>query len=352
MPYPSAMTADARPTRAPLAERALAAARPRPCRRRASAGSSTSSRRWTTSSASGWGSPTSTPRARSSRPASRASARAGPTTPATTGRSSCAARSPRTSSGCTASATTPTTEILITVGASEARGPRAARDLRPGRRGHPPRAVVRRLRPGDRVRGRHAGPRPDPRSRTTSRSTRPTSRPRSRRAPRRCSWATRATRPARSSTTRSRTSWRGSPERHDLLVVQRRDLRPPRLRHVPPPARSARCPACATGRSCMGGFSKAYAMTGWRVGCAVRAGRDPRGDRQGPPVRDHVGADGRPGRGARGARAAASPRSQRMVAEYDRRRRLLVDGLNRLGLDDVRAARRVLRLPADHARPA
>ncbi len=31
-----------------------------------------------------------------------------------------------------------------------------------------------------------------------------------------------------------------------------------------------------------------------------RAGRDPRGDRQGPPVRDHVGADDGPGRRARG----------------------------------------------------
>ena len=42
---------------------------------------------------------------------------------------------------------------------------------------------------------------------------------------------------------------------------------------------------------------------------------------------------------------------ERMLAEYDRRRRLLVDGLNALGPRHVRAARRVLRLPADHARP-
>ena len=77
-----------------------------PCRRRASAGSSTSSPRWTTSSASGWGSPTSTPRARSSRRASRACARAGPTTPRTSAPSSSGGRCPRTSSACTASATT------------------------------------------------------------------------------------------------------------------------------------------------------------------------------------------------------------------------------------------------------
>ena len=48
----------------------------------------------------------------------------------------------------------------------------------------------------------------------------------------------------------------------------------------------------------MGGFSKAYAMTGWRVGWVCAPARDPRGHRQGPPVRDHVRADGRPGRGA------------------------------------------------------
>ena len=40
--------------------------------------------------------------------------------------------------------------------------PRAPGDLRPGRRGHPPRAVVRRLRPGDRLRRRRRAPRRDP----------------------------------------------------------------------------------------------------------------------------------------------------------------------------------------------
>ena len=82
-------------------------------------------------------------------------------------------------------------------------------------------------------------------------------------------------------------------------------------------------------------------MTGWRVGYAGRAGGDPRGDRQGPPVRDHVGADDRPGRGARGARRAASPTSSGCVAEYDRRRRLVVDGLNahRASRRSSRAAR-------------
>ena len=80
-------------------------ARPQSCRRRASAASSTSRPRWTTSSAWGWGSPTSTRRGSSSKPASRACARAGRTTPATSGRSSCDGRSPATSRHATASPT-------------------------------------------------------------------------------------------------------------------------------------------------------------------------------------------------------------------------------------------------------
>ena len=64
----------------------------------------------------------------------------------------------------------------------------------------------------------------------------------------------------------------------------------------------------------MGGFSKAYAMTGWRVGYVAAPAGDPRGDREGPPVRDHVGPDDGAGRRARGdhrgragRRADASP---------------------------------------------
>ena len=56
------MTDRLRAPRLPLAARALASASS-PCRRRGSAASSTSRRRWTTSSASGWGSPTSRRRA-------------------------------------------------------------------------------------------------------------------------------------------------------------------------------------------------------------------------------------------------------------------------------------------------
>ena len=86
------------------------------------------------------------------------------------------------------------------------RRPRAARDLRSGRRGDPPRAVVRRLRAGHRVRGRRGPSTSRPGSRTTSRSTRPRSRRRSRRARRRCSSATRRNPTGAVLATTSRTS--------------------------------------------------------------------------------------------------------------------------------------------------
>jgi aminotransferase len=82
----------------------------------------------------------------------------------------------------------------------------------------------------------------------------------------------------------------------------------------------------------MGGFSKAYAMTGWRVGyvCA------PAGILEGIVKVHQYGIMSAPTvaqDAALAALQAGEPAVQAMVAEYDRRRRLLVDGLNRLGLD-------------------
>jgi aminotransferase len=81
----------------------------------------------------------------------------------------------------------------------------------------------------------------------------------------------------------------------------------------------------------MGGFSKAYAMTGWRVGyvCA------PAGILEGIVKVHQYGIMSAPTvaqDAALAALAGGEPAVQAMVAEYDRRRRLLVDGLNRLGL--------------------
>jgi aminotransferase len=81
----------------------------------------------------------------------------------------------------------------------------------------------------------------------------------------------------------------------------------------------------------MGGFSKAYAMTGWRVGwmCA------PAPILEGIVKVHQYGIMSAPTVAQDAALAAlegGEPHVVAMVAEYDRRRRLLVDGLNRIGL--------------------
>ncbi|MFM2105442.1 MAG: hypothetical protein RL338_474 [Chloroflexota bacterium] len=81
----------------------------------------------------------------------------------------------------------------------------------------------------------------------------------------------------------------------------------------------------------MGGFSKAYAMTGWRVGwvCApapILAGIvkvHQYGIMSAPTVAQDAALE---------ALVGGEAEVERMVAAYDRRRRLLVDGLNALGL--------------------
>ncbi len=81
----------------------------------------------------------------------------------------------------------------------------------------------------------------------------------------------------------------------------------------------------------MGGFSKAYAMTGWRVGwlCA------PAGILEGI-VKVHqysiMSAPTTAQDAALEALTNAEADVERMLAAYDRRRRLIVDGLNEIGL--------------------
>jgi aminotransferase len=81
----------------------------------------------------------------------------------------------------------------------------------------------------------------------------------------------------------------------------------------------------------MGGFSKAYAMTGWRVGYVAAPGPILEG-----LVKVHqYGIMSAPTTAQDAALAAiveGEADVERMVAEYDRRRRLLVDGLNGIGL--------------------
>ena len=97
----------------------------------------------------------------------------------------------------------------------------------------------------------------------------------------------------------------------------------------------------------MGGFSKAYAMTGWRVGYVAA----PAGILEGLVKVHQYGIMSAPTTAQDAALVAVRDGEadvERMVAEYDRRRRLLVDGLNALGPGHVRAAWRVLRVSQDH----
>ncbi len=82
----------------------------------------------------------------------------------------------------------------------------------------------------------------------------------------------------------------------------------------------------------MGGFSKAYAMTGWRVGWLAA----PAGILEGIVKVHQYGIMSAPTTAQDAALVALTdgePDVVRMIAEYDRRRRMFVDGLNALGLE-------------------
>jgi aminotransferase len=81
----------------------------------------------------------------------------------------------------------------------------------------------------------------------------------------------------------------------------------------------------------LGGFSKAYAMTGWRIGYACA----PKDILQGM-LRVHqytiMSAPTTAQDAAIEALKSGEPHVQEMVTEYNRRRRLMVEGFNKLGL--------------------
>ena len=225
--------------------------------------------------------------------------------------------------------------------------PRPAGDRRSGRRGDPPRAVVRRLRPGDRLRRRDRPPRGDPlRGRLRARPGRGRggghaadegALPRLPVQPDR----------APSCRRRSRTSWPRIAVRHDLLVYSRRDLRPARLRRLPPPgderpARDARADdphgrllqglrddrlagrlRSAPRPAILEGIVKVH-QYGIMSAPTDRPGRGPRG-----------APDGRGRRRGDAGRVRPAPAAPRGRPQRARPR-------------DLRAAGRLLRLPADH----
>ncbi len=82
----------------------------------------------------------------------------------------------------------------------------------------------------------------------------------------------------------------------------------------------------------LGGFSKDYAMTGWRIGYAAAPGELLAAMRKihqytimSAPTMAQIAATT--------ALEEGDPFVKEMVAEYDRRRRLIVEGMNRLGLE-------------------
>ncbi len=132
-----------------------------PCHHRGSGASSTSPPRWTTSSASGSVSPTRHP-ARDRRGGVESLREGGRTTRPTPARSSCGVRWPPTSRGATASATTRRPRSWSRSGHRRPCDLALRATCDPGDEVDPARAVVRRLRARDRVRGRHRRPGRDP----------------------------------------------------------------------------------------------------------------------------------------------------------------------------------------------
>jgi aminotransferase len=119
-------------------------------------------------------------------------------------------------------------------------------------------------------------------------------------------------------------------EQHDLLVIS--DEIYDRLVYGRAHVCFAALPGMRERTITLGGFSKNYAMTGWRLGYAAA-----------PPdllaamrkVHQYTIMSAPTTAQAAGVQALAGGDGivQQMVSEYDRRRRLLVGGLNTLGLD-------------------
>jgi aminotransferase len=119
--------------------------------------------------------------------------------------------------------------------------------------------------------------------------------------------------------------------RHDLLVIS--DEIYDRLAYGDYRHRAfSALPGMRDRTILIGGFSKAYAMTGWRVGYLAAPGPILEGI-----VKVHQYSIMSAPTAAQDAALEAFEHGEadvaEMVAEYDRRRRLLVDGLNAIGLE-------------------
>jgi aminotransferase len=118
-------------------------------------------------------------------------------------------------------------------------------------------------------------------------------------------------------------------EEHDLIVIS--DEIYDRLVYGQPHVCFPALPGAQGRTVLLGGFSKDYAMTGWRIGYAAGPASIIRG-----LVRVHqytvMSAPTMAQAAALEALTSGEGYVQDMLAEYDRRRRLIVAGLNRLGL--------------------
>ncbi len=118
-------------------------------------------------------------------------------------------------------------------------------------------------------------------------------------------------------------------EKHDLIVIS--DEIYDRLVYGIEHTCFAALPNMWERTVLMGGFSKSYAMTGWRLGW-VAAPEDLAGAirkvhqyaiMSAPTMSQHAGLE---------ALQSGEAAVQEMVAEYDRRRRVIIDGFNSIGL--------------------
>jgi aminotransferase len=119
-------------------------------------------------------------------------------------------------------------------------------------------------------------------------------------------------------------------EQHDLLVIS--DEIYDQLVYGGPHVCFAALPGMRDRTITLGGFSKDYAMTGWRLGYAAAPAEILAAMRK---VHQYTIMSAPTTAQAAGLAALESGQRhvQEMVAEYDRRRRLLLGGLNTLGLD-------------------
>jgi aminotransferase len=119
-------------------------------------------------------------------------------------------------------------------------------------------------------------------------------------------------------------------EKHDLLVIS--DEIYDRLVYGRAHVCFAALPGMRERTITLGGFSKDYAMTGWRLGYAAAPAELLAAMRK---VHQYTIMSAPTTAQAAGVEALESgdPFVEQMVLEYDRRRRLLVGGLNTLGLD-------------------